>query len=490
MMTSPLWEFDINSSTIVLTHTLLREHYVAFAYDMRSRSAEMSEEQDRAKNDRFCEVVLMGMRLCDAKMGKPAEINELVDLRWKEIHEEVRPFLPDPIALYVFAPSPIEAIQIHRDPGGGGGYAYAVSEESSLPVNDNDDEWSDIEDLDMPELANRYGVGYVPLDVRGTEEPWRTLQTKILRSIDGFRDLYMDGNLKREWDYHEIMRILRAALNLAYRRPKDVDPEEMWLETEEMVDLFLEIGSKLNNGHVPGDGGQRSAVPSQTHEEDDGEIISGRRPVANDSIRSLSGARIASSSPHVPVFSTRSLDPRSPRSTRSTTGVGQQGFTVRSPALLNDMMLMFPRALELESRQSISNSEDEDADTRSSPASLTGISASPAQPSSPSHSTRQEPSPRNLSLPPSPSPPLTFLPILHNTTPMRLMPPIVQRNYRQNVFQTLIDLRNATSSPTFHEYLDAYWAHVNSEVPEPPNEVLAHDVWRGRLTGAPGGGFR
>lgn len=41
----------------------------------------------------------MRMRLCDAKMGKPAEINELVDLRWKVIHEEVRPFLPNPLAL-------------------------------------------------------------------------------------------------------------------------------------------------------------------------------------------------------------------------------------------------------------------------------------------------------------------------------------------------------------------------------------------------------
>ncbi|EAT84025.2 hypothetical protein SNOG_08857 [Parastagonospora nodorum SN15] len=286
-------------------------------------------------------------------MGKPHEINELVDIRWKEINDEVRPFLPDPLALFVFAPSPIEPIPIHRDPGGGGGHPYAISEESSPPVND-EDEWSDIEDLDLPELANRYGVSYSPLDIRGTEEPWRKLQTRILCSIDDYRDIYMDGDLKREWNYNEIMRIWRAALNLAYRRPKDVDPEEMWHETEEMVELFLEIGGKLNQGHIPGQSGQNSAVESQNREIDDGEIVARMHPVPDVLTRGSSGVR----------------------------------------------------------------------------------------------------------------------------------------NYRQNVFQVLNDLRNATSSNTFHEYLDAYWEHVESQVPEQASEVGAHDVWRWRSMGAPGGGFR
>lgn len=154
----------------------------------------------------------------------------------------------------------------------------------------------------MPELANRYGVDYAPLDIHGTEEPWRNLQTKILRSIDDYRYVYMDGDLKREWDYHKIMRILRAALGLPYRCLKDVDPEEIWLETEEMVELFLEIGGELNQGHIPGTGGQKSAVPSEHSEENDGDVIAGMRTVNHDSTRSSSGAGYASSSPHIPVF--------------------------------------------------------------------------------------------------------------------------------------------------------------------------------------------
>ncbi|KAH4050462.1 hypothetical protein HBH49_132790 [Parastagonospora nodorum] len=474
-MTSPLWEFDINSPTIVLTHTLLREHYVAFAYDLRSRAMESSEEHDTAKNDRFCEALLMGIRLCDARMGKPHEINELVDIRWKEINDEVRPFLPDPLALFVFAPSPIEPIPIHRDPGGGGGHPYAISEESSPPVND-EDEWSDIEDLDLPELANRYGVSYSPLDIRGTEEPWRKLQTRILCSIDDYRDIYMDGDLKREWNYNEIMRIWRAALNLAYRRPKDVDPEEMWHETEEMVELFLEIGGKLNQGHIPGQSGQNSAVESQNREIDDGEIVARMHPVPDVLTRGSSGVVSLSSPSHIPVFSTRSLDPRSPHTTRSMPYVGRREFTVRSPALLNDIMLMFPRAMGLDSRQFPFATENNNAEAHSNPASPTGSSTPPpAQPSSPAQSPSLHP---------------TFPSILHSTTPMSLMPAIVQRNYRQNVFQVLNDLRNATSSNTFHEYLDAYWEHVESQVPEQASEVGAHDVWRWRSMGAPGGGFR
>jgi hypothetical protein len=467
-MTSPLWEFDINSPTIVLTHTLLREHYVAFAYDLRSSATESSEEHDPAKNDRFCEALLMGIRLCDAKMGKSHEINELVDIRWKEINDEARPFLPDPLALYVFAPSPIEPIPVHRDPGGGGGHAYAISEESSLPVND-DDEWSDIEDLDLPELANHYGVAYSPLDIRSTEEPWRKLQTKILCSIDDYRDVYMDGNLKREWDYNEIMRIWRAALNRAYMRPKDVDPEEMWHETEEMVELFLEIGRKLNSGHIPGQGGQNSAVASGNCEEDDRETVAGMRPSNHDPSHTSTAGTSSSSPSRISAFSSRSLDPRSPHATRRAPDVDGPDFTVRSPALLNDIMLMFPRALELDSRQPISVTKNDEAEAHCNPASHTGISASPPQ---------------------SPSLPPTFPPILHSTHPMSLMPAIVQRNYRQNVFQVLNDLRDATSSTTFHESLDAYWEHVESQVPEQASEVRAHDVWRGRSMGAPGGGFR
>jgi hypothetical protein len=79
---------------------------------------------------------------------------------------------------------------------------------------------------------------------------------------------------------------------------------------------------------------------------------------------------------------------------------------------------------------------------------------------------------------------------------MREMPDTVQRNYRKTMLTTLTELWHSTESLDFHKLIDAYWAHVQQEVPQIEQERVQqtrtdlHRVWRNVNTGAPGRGFR
>jgi hypothetical protein len=434
-MATPNWRFNTHSDTIALTHGSLHAHWLVYLQHIRSQNP---PNMNQARVDRCCELLLLGMRLCNLGMGTAAEINELVDMRLEEIDQEIQPFLPNPLEkaplerAFPTASGPtdryIEDTQSDND---------IRSEELSLPRphgpdsllgNSDDEEWedsfspSDEEDEPSPlrGLPIRARAPSESSDSTESRDPWSETQSKLVQTRKQFDEFYAEGGVEKGVVYEKTFGMLQRAIQRAYQRLPWVDPTKLWLDTERAYKTLTEL-------------------PEDTTEERMEEMLAALRTESHEE-------------GEVPVLETL---PRVAEPSPRRTGMFAP-YTPQLPAVLNDIMI----ATALMNQRNESHPAATSApasEPRASPAASSSSSNShPHQPSSPVH-------PQNP--PAESSNPYSFPSILHGPTPMHLMPPLIQRAYRNNVQDILSDLWHATDVLDFRRVLDAYAEHVEREVP-------------------------
>jgi hypothetical protein len=258
-MSTPLWKFDIRSSTIALTHDSVHAHWLAYVQDLRSQTP---PNMSVGQVDRCSEIILMGMRLCDVKMGTAAEINEFIDKRLQEIDQETRPFLPDPLERgSLLRSSPYAQSSDDRGVEDTGREDDIRSEESSLPVrhrsdsligNDDDEEWendfshSNEEDRSSP----LRGLPFRAQLLSATRNPWSVTQSKLVEARKQFDSFYAESGVEKDVLYTKTFAMLQGAIKCAYQRPPWVDPVKLWLDTELAYQALIELSEDVTEERI------------------------------------------------------------------------------------------------------------------------------------------------------------------------------------------------------------------------------------------------
>jgi hypothetical protein len=403
-------------SSFSLTYTCLQEHFSKLAEQLRDEIVVAEDSSDIAQANRVCEILLMGMRLCDEEMGTPEQINTLVDQRVQEIVHEERPFSPDPLDIYRVPELPIRSNAIYED------------ETATSPAASNSNSPDEVAaamtrslDLGSPSFHEKYRSRLVGPD------QWDKLHKKLLdwksRYVAGYK---FHGNV--DFDYAETIDALETAMAVAALKSDCIDTDKVWSVTEYAVKMFKDTADARREALQP------STVDPEGSDEDEGKFKF--RPT-NDQ-------------PH--AHGTYGLDP------------------FPEPSVV----------AEAEQHQDNTNKaikHDTDNGTRRNADLKAQATPEPAEESPKTYilDVQQAEEPSRA---PSPSPQsATFIfdPLLTSTTPISSLSPDSRAFYRRAVEQTLDALLNATLSTDVSSVISAYWTHVEHEVPTPTLTEEEHE---------------
>jgi hypothetical protein len=239
-MATPLGKLDTRSDTIARTHDSLYAHWLAYVQEKRFQITLEMCEHDKGQIDRCREIILMGMRLCDTKMGTTAEINEVVDIRLQEIDRETRPFWPDPFGSRLTQASDTpeaptgQGVESVEDDVGSGDTSLPLYHQPSSLIGDNDEEWEDdlyhSDEEDDPSPS--HGLPFRARPLSDARNPWSITQTKLVETLKQVDNFYAESGAKKDLFYTKTLDLLQAAMNCTYRRPPWMDPVKLWLDTE------------------------------------------------------------------------------------------------------------------------------------------------------------------------------------------------------------------------------------------------------------------
>jgi hypothetical protein len=410
-------------SPITLTYNSLRPHLFQYLNQLREDDASSNFLHDIARADRVCEVLLMGMRLCDEEMGSPEQINTLVDQRVEEICSETRQSIPYPLELYRNRP------RVHQRPQNVYNLVEAeILSPTKLRVEDNVNDisapvsthvieengegqlrqWTMTLELGSPLFHERYRSRLMH-----TPDKWDELLEDLSGSLK-FHIVMHTNTVEKDTDYYETVFALQDAITLAQTKPRGVDPEEVWQELEESIKLYKEVAEAQREAREPIEGFLSSSDEEQTVEDLAVEAEAEDKDEGCDEILALDTAML------------------SPAVSRGDEGNEEE-------------MTIIPEYFKI-------NDTDTGGTQQNSP---------------PSTKDDSQPTKERSNSTPTPARAYNFLPIRHNSTSVTSMPPVAQRFYRQTVQQTLDALLNSTSSTDVYDAVSAYWEHVEREVPGP-----------------------
>jgi hypothetical protein len=239
-----------------LTYANLTTHYLGYSNILRSTLISVISPHAVAQAERVLEVLLIGIRLCQGRIGSAEEINTLVDRRIDDIQNERTPFIPDPFAEYQ-KKRKIE----------GEGYGQSEKEERE----DIDDEQDDDEDLPnhspwpsaprnvslVSSSSSPYSqdpvTGYPqapiysfspslspasatrsPSSSSNNNDLWSELVTSLNETLYGYISIY-SHTTRRYSDYQPTINLLLHALRIARQQPDDIHPDDVWDELEEAM---------------------------------------------------------------------------------------------------------------------------------------------------------------------------------------------------------------------------------------------------------------
>jgi hypothetical protein len=308
-----------------LSYTYLTSHYLGYATTLRNSILTATCAYSPAKADRIFEVLLMGIRLCEQRMGTPEQINSLVDRRMDEMRAEQRAFVP-----WVFGEYPrytgtrsglrvgIESIlrggereeRTDDDDENGAERNPALVSSPSSVYSDTYSTGSS--DMPYPSRASPYSpamptrrlywssfmaasnrlspssapssslyptssTSSSPIDL------WTELLTSLHETLSGYIAMYGSSGTRYS-DYLPTVGLLEEAVNIARERPGDVNPDLVWDLVEKRM-LELREGRE-EIGEVEGqDGeeeqskdGEKEVVEEQAKDEGRDSPPPARRP--------------------------------------------------------------------------------------------------------------------------------------------------------------------------------------------------------------------
>jgi hypothetical protein len=285
-----------------LTYTSLTSHYLGYATTLRNSILTATCAYSPAKADRIFEVLLMGIRLCEQRMGTPEQINSLVDRRMDEMRVEQRAFVP-----WVFGEYP-------RYTGTRSGLRVGVEnilrggerEEREERTDDDDEDgiernpalvsspssvYSDTystgsSDMPYPSRTSPHSPAmptrrlYWSSFMAASNRPspssgpssslyptsstssspidlWTELLTSLYETLSGYIAMYGSSGTRYS-DYLPTIGLLEEAIEIAGERPGDVNPDLVWdLVEKRMLELREgreEVGGEEGQGDQGGDG--------------------------------------------------------------------------------------------------------------------------------------------------------------------------------------------------------------------------------------------
>ncbi|KAH7069180.1 hypothetical protein BKA63DRAFT_494598 [Paraphoma chrysanthemicola] len=278
------------------THSSLRAQFLRQARIITSEVSPETDHHDVAQADRVREVLLMAVRLIDAWIGTPDQIEDIVEQRIEEIQEEMRPFVPDPFDVdppaqqdeqprlppYFFS-GVVAVIHNARRVNEAAQQAALQATPPRLPLLAIDSAFGSpvtiLEDLESPSYG-RDRIASMRAQMRA-EPPltrsvqWMHIHTRLRNMLE--EHITAHANRQRGLDYHEIVVCLEDAIESADSRPGDLrrirflERVKMDLESfkkvEERRREFLEA-SQYEEGRLDNGDQQEEVLDELTDVED------------------------------------------------------------------------------------------------------------------------------------------------------------------------------------------------------------------------------
>jgi hypothetical protein len=323
--------FSPSKTAYTITYAALISHLRGMASSIRNSLADEHCPHDRAQAHRVLEVLLLGIRMADAEVVAPDAINALVDNRINEIQEERAPFLPVPASLEVENDEE-EDVEIQEDmdaddeleeeklpqyqPRSPANAASAKPHFNNYTPSSASSE-SPLSDLSAFRSPTSHTLRTSRISLAPRTPPTHRLQrrpstTSLLSRRWADIHMLLDNDLEsyttthasdpcHDLDYHETLRALNEAFEIAEQEPSDVDPDEFWSSVQDDIKGFKEIADAQRETRRP------VSVVASDDEEEVGGMRVGGTPYNSSGRRIDEGWR-----PFTPLSPTLEMAPPAP----------------------------------------------------------------------------------------------------------------------------------------------------------------------------------
>ncbi|KAF1846446.1 uncharacterized protein K460DRAFT_356122 [Cucurbitaria berberidis CBS 394.84] len=455
---------------------------------------------------RVRELIHIGVKMCDERFGRPEEIQTLIYQRTRDIESETSLFIPNGFEIDEEEKSPditfverlangqvessedsrifdgVDVGRIHVSTnwspdtpsehtsgvttGGWGGECHQSARNSRpLPLNytvDSDEEreknWKTDSETSTNHLENNEDRETEEFNINassrpGPEEPltFYSVRLELQDALAHYEEACIDE--ASSLDYYEAQQAFKDGIELSKSPPKGLTPEQLWDDVEEKVLMSTYMGQRRQYVNNDDDG---SLFPGGSVKPFKYGKMNNFGPLPDFHFGELRIGNVARADgkdeehvvvPETPTNSStrlkRKRDPicDSPNE-NSLTSTGSKRLRSNSHATLTVDIEAVPESHAPQCQQAIVTPLDKVL--RGTEQASLPVNSEP-QPFAPSISE--------------------FSPIKHAGVPISAAPGSMQAFYRTTVQSTLKELLNKTSSDEVKDLLNAYWEHIEREIP-------------------------
>ncbi|KAJ4368436.1 hypothetical protein N0V83_006793 [Neocucurbitaria cava] len=428
--------------------------------------AEYPEENhtpsELAKFSRIREVLHLGVMLCNMEMGTAGDIKTLIGDRVREIETETVPFIPNPFEINEAGKRPNTSFAKLLF----GNNTESLADEEMLDVDPVDDcDWetgsnaSSMHADDSGNAESQDSNNNKAVTIPNGDQPlkFESLQVELNDSLADFEEDFLDvAN-----NYYEIQKVFRDGIKKSITPRKGQTPDTIWDEVEQKVNL----ASVRRQLRTP----TRATESFQTSRQYGSNIIGAEDEEEDEEVRRMISEVAAEESdddvyPLIPVI-------RHPRTPLKATPIPVRARNQEPTHDVPTMAMMFGTEDE-QLRSNISTPTVFEHSPWGPPSQRRETLASTGRTSLAGQNPQASSSVQNhFSPPPRTNEPrtYTFARIQHAGAPLISAPPIMQRFYRSTAQNTLEELLNSTESEELKSLIQAYWEHVEKEIPASPS---------------------
>ena len=392
---------------------------------------------------RVREVFHLAVLMCDARMGTVEEIKNIVNDRMLSIRRETSAFIPNIFEMDEEDKNPDTSVMENYTAN-----ATPMNRTGNSTMEDEDNWETDSEASSTHQEADSDEESEEEIDHNASPHPdsntgltFRFVRRELKEALLNYEQDYIEE--ADTVDYYEAQQAFHEGIEQTKKPEKGQTPEKIWEEVEEK--LIQSAYMARRRQYADEDGGVRlTQVQAQLQASDTQE---------------------SSMSPHIPIEELNideGTDEEDEDVRRMMAEVAQEdGEKGDEDVVVPETPTQSPT-----SARAFSHGKRKLPFIYDSSNEYALISVGKRSPKTPPAS----PMNKSVRLDSNQQHPYNFSPVLHAGQPMSAAPAIMQNFYRATVQHTLEEMLNNNSSEEVKDWIDAYWRHIEKEVPAPQQQ--------------------